>query len=102
MPSPSVLATPDPTQQAISALNGLSVSTFLVSGLVILGLVLLQLIINWRIASKAGYEGALSLLMLVPLVNFIILLIFAFSEWPVQRRLRALAGGTTANLPPGT
>ena len=68
--------------------------------IVIFGSIILGLIINWRIASKAGYEGALSLLMLIPLVNFVILLIFAFSEWPVERRLKALSGGTTAALPP--
>jgi len=61
----------------------------------------LQIIVMWRIASKAGYSGALSLLMLVPLVNFIIILLFAFTEWPIEARLRAaLAGGGTYVPPP--
>lgn len=46
--------------------------------------------INWRIASKAGYPGPASLLMLVPLVNIFTLLYFAFAEWPIQKELRDL------------
>jgi hypothetical protein len=63
--------------------------------IVIIGLVflVLYLIINWRIAVKAGYPGALSLLMLIPLVHFIVLLLFAFTEWPIERELKALRGG---------
>jgi len=36
----------------------------------------------WRIVSKAGYSGAWSLLALVPLVNVILLWVFAFVRWP--------------------
>ena len=41
----------------------------------------------WRIFSKAGYPGVLSLLMLVPLANFILFIWFAFDyfmavPWP--------------------
>jgi hypothetical protein len=39
----------------------------------------------WRIVGKAGYSGALSLLVLVPLVNIILLWVFAFSKWPIER-----------------
>ena len=42
----------------------------------------------WKIFSKAGYSGARSLLLLFPVINVIIFLLFAFSEWPIQRRLR--------------
>lgn len=65
--------------------------------LFILGAVAIGVVINSRIASKAGYSGALSLLMLVPLANVVILFIFAFSEWPIERRLQAALAG----LPPG-
>ena len=40
----------------------------------------------WRIASKAGFSGALSLLLLIPLVNIVLIWIFAFIRWPVERR----------------
>ncbi|WP_266170527.1 hypothetical protein [Dyella subtropica] len=39
----------------------------------------------WKIVSKAGYHGAWSLLMFVPLVNLIMLYVFAFNTWPMER-----------------
>jgi hypothetical protein len=47
-----------------------------------------SLVINWRIAAKAGFSGAASLLMLIPLVNIIVVIYFAFTEWPIERALR--------------
>lgn len=44
----------------------------------------------WRILSKAGYNGAWSLLLLIPGINGIaslgILLVLAFGDWPALRR----------------
>ena len=40
----------------------------------------------WRIASKAGFPGALSLLLLSPLVNIVMVWVFAFIRWPVEQR----------------
>lgn len=57
---------------------------------------ILGIVINWRIASKAGYSGALSLLMLIPIANFVILLVFAFSKWPIEQRLEASRAGLIA------
>ncbi len=39
----------------------------------------------WFIFSKAGYSKWLSLLMVVPLVNLVLLYFLAFSRWPSQR-----------------
>ena len=36
----------------------------------------------WFIFSKAGFPQWLSLLMVVPIVNVIMLYVFAFSDWP--------------------
>jgi hypothetical protein len=44
----------------------------------------------WKIFTKAGYSGALGILMVVPLINFIMVFYFAFAEWPVLKELRAL------------
>ena len=44
----------------------------------------------WKIFKKAGYSGALGLLMFIPVINFILLLILAFSKWPIQRQLEQL------------
>ncbi len=65
-------------------------------------ILIISLVINWRIASKAGYPGAYSLLMLIPLVNIVIILIFAFTEWPVERELKALRGGAGRPMTPIT
>lgn len=54
--------------------------------IVMLVVLFLTVLPAWRVVTKAGYPGALSLLMLVPVVNFIALHIFAFLEWPLERR----------------
>lgn len=40
----------------------------------------------WRICVKAGYSGWLSLLLLVPIANLLLLYFLGFSEWPIERR----------------
>jgi len=37
----------------------------------------------WQIFKKAGFPGALCLLMLLPVVNVILLYVVAFSKWNV-------------------
>jgi hypothetical protein len=44
----------------------------------------------WRIFTKAGYPGAMSIMMLIPLLNVIMLFFLAFSEWPVLKELKCL------------
>ncbi len=44
--------------------------------------ILLIVIPFWKICSKAGFPGAISLLMLVPFANIVLLFYIAFSEWP--------------------
>jgi hypothetical protein len=48
----------------------------------------------WRICTKAGYSGWLSLLILIPLANVVFVYFLGFSQWPSLRgraftRLRA-------------
>lgn len=38
----------------------------------------------WRIFSKAGFSGWLSILMIVPLVNLVVLYYVAFTDWKPQ------------------
>jgi hypothetical protein len=40
----------------------------------------------WRISNKAGFPGALSLLMFIPLLNLVLLWVFAFVKWPVENK----------------
>jgi len=44
---------------------------------------LLTVIPFWKICTKAGFPGPLSLLMLVPIANIILPFYIAFAEWPV-------------------
>jgi len=44
--------------------------------------VLLTVLPFWKICTKAGFPGALSLLMLLPIANVILLFYLAFAEWP--------------------
>jgi hypothetical protein len=53
---------------------------------IILVIVTVILVPFWRIFTKAGYPGALAVLMLVPLLNIVMLYFLAFAEWPVLRR----------------
>ncbi len=39
----------------------------------------------WFIFKKAGYSQWLSLLMVVPIINFLMLYFLAFSDWPSVR-----------------
>jgi len=50
----------------------------------------LTIVIWCKIFSKAGYSWALGLLMLVPIANLVMMLVLAFSDWPVHRELRLL------------
>ncbi len=73
--------------------------TFAVFGFIALIAVVMSAVLHWRIAAKAGYPGALSLLMLIPGVNLVIAFMFAFSEWPIERALRGLGPGPTPTNP---
>lgn len=46
-----------------------------------------------RIIQKAGYSGWWILVGLVPILNVVMFLVFAFATWPVQRENRALRRG---------
>ena len=51
---------------------------------------LVAVVIYWRIFAKTVNSGALSLLMFVPIVNLIMILYLAFSEWPIEQEVKQL------------
>lgn len=62
------------------------------AGFALLGIAMLIIAI-WlysKIFSKTGYSWAMSLLLLVPFGNLILLLILAFGQWPIQKELELL------------
>ncbi|HTC27588.1 hypothetical protein [Dyella sp.] len=46
---------------------------------------ILMVIPAWKTVAKAGYNGAWSLLIFIPLVNIIMFYVFAFNVWPIER-----------------
>lgn len=70
--------------------------------LVTLALLALMIYLYWKIAEKAGYNGAWSLLTLVPLGHLVLLILFAVSDWPIEaevRGLRVALGGRSSGQP---
>jgi hypothetical protein len=55
------------------------------------------------IFKKAGYNFWMGILMIIPLVNLIWIIIFAFSKWPILQELEARGGhpGFPVTPPPG-
>src|SRR3989440_5974353 len=68
------------------ALAGIILSSVIFS----LVAIIFAVVIYWRIFSKAGYSGALGILMLIPIVNIIMLCILAFGQWPIYKELNYL------------
>lgn len=55
----------------------------LVSGIVTIIIALVIVVLPfWKIFSKAGFSGWLSLLMFIPLANLIMIWYLAFAKWP--------------------
>lgn len=70
--------------------TGAITGIFLTSAIFSLIVIIFAVIIYWRIFSKAGYSGALSLLMFVPIANIIVLCVLAFGNWPIYKELNYL------------
>ena len=91
-----------------AAAAGFIATAILVYGIVLLALIAFTLWVYWRIFTKAGFNGALSLLNLVPGVGpLICMIILAFGRWPIEDQLAALAARGSAPMspppaPPGT
>ena len=44
----------------------------------------------WKLIAKTGNSGALALLIVIPLANLGLILFLAFSDWPLERRVKEL------------
>jgi hypothetical protein len=70
----------------IGALEGSLLITLIVS----VAIIVFAIIIWWKIFAKAGYSGALGLLMFIPIANLIVLCVLAFGRWPIYQELNDL------------
>ena len=59
---------------------------------------LLVILPYWKIFSKAGFSGWLSLTQVVPILNIIMLFYLAFAEWPVRRELNHMKQGLVGDV----
>ncbi len=67
---------------------GLPGGNELITIFIILSFSLFPMIAVWKIIVKAGYSGILILLGFIPVINIVMLFVFAFSEWPIEKNLR--------------
>ena len=93
---------PQQHQQAANLLAGMGMGAVLFGFLFVLAIGVFFIYLIWRIFTKAGLAGPLSLLILVPGVGpIIVLCILAFSEWKVVPAASTYASGLPAYPPAG-
>lgn len=73
-------------------LSGVSTTALVVGGIVGVAIWVVIIIAYVKVISRAGYSGWWVLILLVPILNIVMMLMFAFREWPIQRELRELRG----------
>ena len=76
--------------QDYTDLSGWSTAALAIAGIIGVAFWVIFLIAYIKIITRAGYSGWWVLIMFVPIVNIIMLLVFAFKEWPIQRELKEL------------
>ena len=57
---------------------------FIPTHLLVIGMIglIVTVVLFWRITSKAGFPGWLSVLSIIPLINVVFLFFLAFAPWP--------------------
>ncbi len=92
-----ILADAQSDQAALAAMSAMA-GTFII---IALGFLALTIWFFWRIFAKAGFNGALALLNLIPSFGFLIcIIILAFSTWPIEQQRQAPAMGVPPSGPP--
>jgi hypothetical protein len=79
-----------------AGLNAMVGAFFLVYVLIICAAVAFSIWVYWRILAKAGFNGALALLILIPLGGLVPILMLAFGRWPIEDQLAAALAGRPA------
>ena len=81
--------------------SGVGVCFILAYLLIILVVLAFTVLVYCKIFSKAGYHWAMGLIVLIPLGNLILLLVLAFGQWPIHRKLQMLKQRQMAPPPEG-
>jgi hypothetical protein len=53
--------------------------------IIVLVLVVIPILVFGPVAKKAGFSRWWSLILIVPLINLIMVWVFAFMEWPAEK-----------------
>jgi hypothetical protein len=88
--------------QQPTGVDSMGMAGFVCMFLCIAASVCLAIFVWGTIFKKAGYSFWMALLMLIPIVNLIRILVFAFSEWPIHKELsmfRTRYGQATSGFP---
>lgn len=92
--------------ELLAATDDASVALVSVFAVFYLALVGFGLFLYAKIVSRSGYPWPWIFIMFVPLVNLVMLCIFALRTWPVERELeltrQALEAATGSPFPPGS
>ena len=84
----------DSSSGSDNAALGFVAAYFGILGILALAFLALFIWIYWRILARAGFNGALALLCLVPGIGGLIpILILAFGRWPIEDQLAAALAG---------
>jgi hypothetical protein len=62
---------------------------------------IIWIVAGLKVLPKAGYSRWLAILLIIPLVNLVMILIFAFADWPVDKELRNYRQGNFAGVVQG-
>ena len=82
-----------------SAIQGRVQMADFLGGLLAIGVVVLFVVAWTKIFVKAGHSAFMGPLMIVPLVNVLVFLSLAFTEWPIHVRMRNLAQSNISSNP---
>jgi hypothetical protein len=88
-------------QQALNQMAGMGAGLMIFALLFSLVITIFFIWLFWRIFTKAGMSGALSLLNLIPVVGpLVVLFLLAFGKWNVVPVAPGYAPGATPAYPP--
>jgi len=79
-----------PKGRAMSSSSSSGLVVLIVLLVVLLLYTVLNIVAVVKIITKAGYSGAWFLILFVPIIGTIMFYVFAFSKWPVIKRLEAI------------
>lgn len=78
------LLRPEPNGAAVAGLMAFGCVFWVI---MILAAIAFPIFCFWRIFSKAGYNGAMSLIWLIPFVGpLVVICILAFGTWPSEKK----------------